>query len=433
MARGTTSGRRPRAQVRVRGGSHQVIVYAGIDPVTGKEVRLRESTKDPRKVEAIKARLLAKVDSQRNASTNATLGYVIDRWMTVHEGERSTLDTYRGYIERTIKPALGDVQVSRIRARNLEEFYAELRRCGARCADKPFIEHRTAEPHDCRTVRHRRPPGRPSARWAAEHDCTDAGCTVSECQPHVCRPMARSTVRQIHAIISGSLSLAVRWEWIPSNPAAVAEKPKQSPPEPEPPTAEQAARITEAAWDVDLDWGTLVWLAMVTGARRGELASLRWRDIRWDIGVVVLRKTKTHRSRRPSLDPLSMEILAVHYQRYLAQIEQLGIELDDAAFVFSYEVDHSRPCNVDGLTHKYKRLCRSLGIDSHLHATRHYSATELISAGVDVRTVAGRLGHGGGGATTLRVYAAWVAESDKRAASILAGRLPRPGHAREPA
>jgi site-specific recombinase XerD len=46
---------------------------------------------------------------------------------------------------------------------------------------------------------------------------------------------------------------------------------------------------------------------------------------------------------------------------------------------------------------------------------RHYSATELIAAGVDVRTVAGRLGHGGGGATTLRVYAAWLAATDKKA------------------
>jgi site-specific recombinase XerD len=51
-------------------------------------------------------------------------------------------------------------------------------------------------------------------------------------------------------------------------------------------------------------------------------------------------------------------------------------------------------------------MCAKLGIDSHLHALRHYSATELLTAGVDLRTVAGRLGHGGGGATTLRVYAA---------------------------
>ena len=91
-----------------------------------------------------------------------------------------------------------------------------------------------------------------------------------------------------------------------------------------------------------------------------------------------------------------------------------------------YEADHSRPCNPDGVTHRYARMCAAIGIDSHLHQLRHYSATELISAGVDIRTVAGRLGHGGGGTTTLRVYAAWVPESDKRAAALLAGRMPRP-------
>ena len=66
------------------------------------------------------------------------------------------------------------------------------------------------------------------------------------------------------------------------------------------------------------------------------------------------------------------------------------------------------------------------GLDTHLHALRHFSATELIAAGVDVRTVAGRLGHGGGGATTLRVYAAWLAATDKTAAGLLAARLPQP-------
>jgi integrase len=69
-------------------------------------------------------------------------------------------------------------------------------------------------------------------------------------------------------------------------------------------------------------------------------------------------------------------------------------------------------------------MCARLGWTMHVHQLRHYSATELIAAGVDVRTVAGRLGHGGGGATTLRVYSAWVAEADQRAAAALASRLP---------
>lgn len=42
-----------------------------------------------------------------------------------------------------------------------------------------------------------------------------------------------------------------------------------------------------------------------------------------------------------------------------------------------------------------------LGIATHIH-----SATELLTVGIDVRTVAGCLGTAGGGATTLRVYAA---------------------------
>jgi integrase len=60
-----------------------------------------------------------------------------------------------------------------------------------------------------------------------------------------------------------------------------------------------------------------------------------------------------------------------------------------------------------------------------VHKLRHYSATELIRAGVDVRTVAGRLGHSDGG-TTPAYYAAWVREADQRASRILMHRLPLP-------
>lgn len=43
---------------------------------------------------------------------------------------------------------------------------------------------------------------------------------------------------------------------------------------------------------------------------------------------------------------------------------------------------------------------------------------------MDIRTVAGRLGHGGGGSTILRVYAAWLSEADQRAADGLFSRMP---------
>src|SRR4029077_5501135 len=63
-----------------------------------------------------------------------------------------------------------------------------------------------------------------------------------------------------------------------------------------------------------------------------------------------------------------------------------------------------------------------LGIRTRLHSMRHYSATELLASGVDLRTVAGRLGHGPGGAITLRVYAAWMRRPirTRRGCSLLA-------------
>jgi integrase len=439
MAATRRTGKRDRGSVRTRGGSHQVIVYAGVDPVTGKDVYLRESTQDEKKIPEIQSRLLAKVDQQRSAATRATLSYTIDAWLELHEIEESTLDNYRSYVDRVIKPALGDVPISKLNAQALESFYAQLRKCSERCNGRPFIEHRENGPHECRTVRHRRKPGRPSAKSLAEHDCELAGCTVVECKPHVCKPFSRSTVRQIHAILSGALDTAVRWEWIPSNPASVAKRPKQQAPRPHPPTASEAARIVAAAWEEDLLWGLFVWLVLVTGARRGELLALRWSDINWDEGVIEVRRsytqrrgkgrekdTKTHQIRRVGLDPDTLELLAEAWEAFGKVMAQLGAKADPSAFIFSYQPDHSKPCNPDAITHRYSRMCARLGIDSHLHAGRHYSATELIGAGVDIRTIAGRLGHGGGGTTTLRVYAAWLAESDKRAAGLLAGRIQRP-------
>lgn len=95
------------------------------------------------------------------------------------------------------------------------------------------------------------------------------------------------------------------------------------------------------------------------------------------------------------------------------------------AVLFSGD-DQSEPYDPNGVTHRYSKMCAPLGIDTHLHAMRHFSTTELLGAGVDLRTVAGRLGHGGGGVTTLRIYAAFVAEADRRAAEIQGSRLARP-------
>jgi integrase len=57
-----------------------------------------------------------------------------------------------------------------------------------------------------------------------------------------------------------------------------------------------------------------------------------------------------------------------------------------------------------------------------LHDLRHFTATQLIGAGVDVRTVAGRLGHSDP-SLTLRIYSHALEERDRAAATIMGNVL----------
>ena len=396
----------------------QVRLFAGTDPVTGRDVYLTASIpgtdkKAHKKAEDKLAEFRTQVNKQRSTPSSVKLGYAIHEWLRTSEHEDSTREGYSGYIARTIRPALGDVPITKITARMLENFYTELRRCRVRCDGRPFVEHRATGEHDCKTAK---------------------------CTPHACKPMAASTVRQIHSIISGTLDAAVRWDWISTNPTKAAKRPKQKPPQPDPPSPAVAAKLVEAAFEMDDDWGTLVWLVMTTGIRRGEVCALRWSRVDFDEGVIEIRSsyllrrgvgkekdTKTHQMRRIALDTETLVLLREHKERCRLRLAELGIESTEELYVFSgvHDFDPRKPYSPHAVSSRYKDMAERLGINTHIHALRHYSATKLLTAGIDLRTVAGRLGHGGGGATTLRVYAAWVAASDRKAAEILGSQMPK--------
>lgn len=50
-----------------------------------------------------------------------------------------------------------------------------------------------------------------------------------------------------------------------------------------------AAKLVGAAFEMDDDWGTLVWLVMTTGIRRGEVSALRWSRVDLDESVLEIR------------------------------------------------------------------------------------------------------------------------------------------------
>lgn len=389
--------RRPRGHIEeLPSGSFRAVVYAGADPLTGRPRYLRETVKTFTAAEVALTRLQGQVDEDRHPKTDITLSRAIAQWLEVAQLEDTTRERYADLIRLYITPTFGELAAAKLDAELLEKFYARLQRCRQLCNSRPG-------------------PG------------------------HVCRPLSSSTVRKIHFIISAALERAVRWRHLGVNKAAFAVAPSPSQTEPDPPSAEEAAALLGAAWGVDPDWGLLLWLTMVTGSRRGEISALRWHHV--DVARSLLlvqrsnahpkagvkeKETKTRQQRRVALDPQTVALLTAYRERCEQRCADLHCTLQADAWLFSPAPDGSVPWPPRALTQRYSRLATRLKLRStRLHSLRHYSATELIAAGVDVRTVAGRLGHGSGGATTLKIYAGWVDEAGQRAAATIAGIMPQ--------
>lgn len=78
------------------------------------------------------------------------------------------------------------------------------------------------------------------------------------------------------------------------------------------------------------------------------------------------------------------------------------------------------------ITLAFKRLCAELEIEgTRLTDLRHFATTNLLSAGIDVQTVSGRLGRANA-ATTLGTYAHFVGAADRRAVEVLGVLLGSP-------
>src|SRR5499427_6109560 len=471
------------------------------DPLTGRRLRYRRTVKTEQQARIVLGQLLEQAAEGRQPETGVTVAELLRQYMTVAELDRSTRQTYEGYIRRTILPALGLIKLRKVRGPVLDMLYARLHQCGnPACSGKPFIEHSAFPAIDvtptaawpvwaqvAADIREAITSGQlapgealPSARQLADrnglpvtavhhalavladeglvdvrqgrravvtgeiagarprrratpvdpgHDCARSGCT-----PHVCRPMSVATIRQIHAILSGAFATAVRWEWIDRNPAATAKLPRTRQRTATSTNPADVAKVIAAARASGQDLLALyLWLAAVTGARRGELSALHWADLDLQRGIIhiahsysvaggakVRKDTKTHQDRSLAIDEITATVLAERRQAVADQLGQVGVDLPPDSYVFSPDPVGERPWNPDCVTHKVTEIARTAGVALNIKALRHYSASQLLAGGIDLRNTAARLGHGGGGATTLRHYADPVSEVDRRAAAYLA-------------
>ncbi len=87
--------RRPRGHIReLPSGSYQAIVYAGTDPLTGKERYLRETVATYGDAEVSLTRLQTQVDEDRHPKSAITLRRAIRQWLDVVELQDTTRERY---------------------------------------------------------------------------------------------------------------------------------------------------------------------------------------------------------------------------------------------------------------------------------------------------------------------------------------------------
>jgi integrase len=153
-------------------------------------------------------------------------------------------------------------------------------------------------------------------------------------------------------------------------------------------------------------------LAIATGARQGELAALRWRDVDLLGGVVrieatvtrsavkgvrgetqlVRKPTKTGRPRHVRVDASCVAMLTDRYARQLSQAAHAGLDDDDlgdrAVLSVLLERGHVDPRS---LGQRWRRARTAAKVDDvRFHDLRHVSATAMLAGGVNVVDAARR-------------------------------------------
>jgi integrase len=248
------------------------------------------------------------------------------------------------------------------------------------------------------------------------------------------QPLAVATVTHLHAVLRKAFRDAVIVdELIGSNPVERAKRPRAQAQEPG--TVWSIAQLRAfLATARQHRLFAFFHVAAYTGARRGELLNLRWKDIDLDGKKITItgstaviggeRVNGTIKSGRTRVVPIDDETVAVLRQRKADQAaEQLkaGDSWRGIKDGYVFTTGWGEPIYPDTVTSLMTKLIHANQRLPHarLHDLRHLHATTLLLSGVPVHVVAARLGHADP-AITLRVYAHVIRSAEAAVADIFA-------------
>jgi integrase len=291
------------------------------------------------------------------AGATMTLHAYLDRWLEDYARNSVTPKTFERYFEHVrnhIKPRLGHIQLAKLTPLHIQGFYQQ-----------------------CRTE------GRLNGKGG----------------------LSERTVLHLHSVLHSALKQAVRWQLIPRNPVDAVARPKPQPAEMHYLSEDEAVALI--ATSKETPYGTIVELALASGARRGEILALKWTDFDFASksmsinrsleqtrgGVLRFKPPKTKKSRRRiDLSEGIIQTLLSHKAEQTRRRLLLGAAYQGGDLVFC--TGDGSPLRPDSISVWFKKLVARFGRpEVRFHDLRHTHATILLSHNVHPKIVSERLGH----------------------------------------
>ncbi|MGR3936254.1 tyrosine-type recombinase/integrase [Streptomyces sp. BRA346] len=225
---------------------------------------------------------------------------------------------------------------------------------------------------------------------------------------------AAGTAHQVHRTVRTALNEAVRRRHLATNPTSVAKAPKVEEEEVEPYTVEEVQRLLLEAGK---HRNTARWvIALALGLRQGEALGLKWEDVDFEVGVILVRRgrlrprykhgcgdkcgrkpgycpqkinirretkdTKTRAGKRPIGVPEELLKLLRRHKEQQDRERTLARDLwVERGYVFTSPT--GEPLNPNTDFHRWKDLLKAANVrDGRLHDARHTAATVLLILGV---------------------------------------------------
>ncbi len=294
-----------------------------------------------------------------------------------------TQRSYRNHTKNRIIPALGHIDMVKLRPQHIIKFIEELRKPGLR------LDGKTG--------------------------------TLSD-----------QSVMYCFRVLSSMLQDAVQWQIISNNPCGRVKPPTIKHHKYNLPSEADIRKMLVYLTDEPIKYRMIILLALDSGLRLGEIMALRWDDIDFKTSILKVEKsnqvlggkgifTKVPKNqssvRSLALSSSVMDLLRKYSVWQKKQKLILANEWIDEGWIFTkWNGKAMYPTTPSQWFSKF--LKRKQLPHMPFHALRHLSATLLISLGIPLKNVSSRLGHADI-RTTANIYGEALQSVDRQAADQL--------------